>query len=122
VYAPVLLIDHDPRKTFHGLNVHVLVKRDPRKLGPEGDIEPEGRIESPGGRLMGHDPHGGSRQITGKWQSFLHALHVIAARITGIVERCIPAGSQALPATNLLLTLRILCVPDHYFDSIQEEW
>ena len=53
VYAPVLLIDDDPRKMLHGLDIHVLVEREPRKLGPKRDIEPEGRYRGPGRETHG---------------------------------------------------------------------
>jgi hypothetical protein len=60
------------REMFHGLNIHVLVKREFWQLGPERDIHGEGELQGIIYIVMGHDAHGCRRQFSAKSNPSVH--------------------------------------------------
>jgi len=64
-HGPFFEVQHDTGKAFRGLDVHILVIAQVRKLRPKWHIQGEGHLQGPVHIRVGHDRHGSGEEITG---------------------------------------------------------
>jgi hypothetical protein len=63
--GPLFHVQNNPRKVLRGLDIHVLVIAIVGELGPERDIQRQGRIKGLFHINVGHNRHGGGQQVSG---------------------------------------------------------
>jgi hypothetical protein len=65
------MVHQDTGEVLRSLDIHIFIITDVGQLGPKGDVQRQGLLQSPVHIAVGHDRHGRSQEISGNGHGIL---------------------------------------------------